>query len=184
MIDKLTIEQLMALYQYCPKHRAALFVQPLNQLLPRYGVNTLPRLQMFLAQVGHESGELRYTTEIASGESYEGRKDLGNFQVGDGKKYKGRGLIQVTGRSNYALASVALDLPLLENPELLAEPEYSVQSALWFWQNTKLSELADQNDLAAFRKISYRINGGREPRDPNGWADRLRLWKRAQEVIK
>lgn len=177
-------EKLGALYKHCPRARLGLFVEPLNQILPKYGVSTLPRLHMSLAQIGHESGELRYTSEIASGEAYEGRRDLGNSQPGDGKKYKGRGLIQLTGRRNYALASVALDLPLLENPELLTEPLYAVQVSAWFWQNTKLSEIADQNDLAAFRKISYRINGGREPRDPNGWADRLRLWKLAQEIFK
>jgi putative chitinase len=76
-------------------------------------------MRMFLAQIGHESGYLQYVQELASGKAYEGRADLGNTSPGDGVRYKGRGLIQITGKRNYALAGLALDLPLLEKPELL-----------------------------------------------------------------
>lgn len=131
---------------------------------------------MFLAQIGHESGELRYVRELASGSNYEGRKDLGNTQPGDGVRYKGRGLIQITGRRNYALCGLGLDLPLLENPELLEVPENAAMSAGWFWHNNNLNALADLN---LFDKITRRINGGN-----NGEADRKRIYGLAFNVIK
>lgn len=130
---------------------------------------------MFLAQIGHESAQLRYTEEIASGTAYEGRKDLGNNQPGDGVKYKGRGLIQLTGKKNYALASIALDLPLLDRPELLAQPPLAVESAGWFWSNNNLNSLAD---MRLFKECTRRINGGM-----NGYADRFKLYQRALEVV-
>ena len=131
---------------------------------------------MFLAQIGHESGQLRYTEELASGAAYEGRKALGNTEAGDGVKYKGRGLIQITGRSNYALCGLALDLPLLEKPELLKSIPYSVLSAGWFWSNNNLNSYCDKGD---FYGLTKRINGGL-----NGIEDRVLLYKRACEAIK
>ena len=130
---------------------------------------------MFLAQIGHESGQLRYVQEIASGEAYEGRTDLGNTEPGDGVKYKGRGLIQITGKTNYLLCSIALDLDLLNLPELLEQPKYAALSAGWFWYNKNLNSLAD---LGMFKQITKRINGGY-----NGYADRYKLYQRAFEVI-
>lgn len=130
---------------------------------------------MFLAQVGHESGQLRYTEELASGKAYEGRVDLGNTLPGDGVKYKGRGLIQITGKRNYALASLGLSLPLLEKPELLSQPEAAAESAGWFWMNSKLNSCCDKND---FKGLTKRINGGY-----NGLADREKLFERAKKVI-
>src|SRR6478736_7421705 len=79
------------------------FCEPINSTLPKYLINTPTRIAAFLAQIAHESGQFRYVKELASGEAYEGRKDLGNTQPGDGKKFKGRGLIQITGRNNYEL---------------------------------------------------------------------------------
>lgn len=155
-------------------------VDAINRTLLEYGANTPRRCSYFLAQIGHESGELLYTEEIASGAAYEGRLDLGNTQPGDGKKYKGRGLIQVTGKSNYILCGLALDLPLLENPELLSSMPYAALSAGWFFSNNNLWPLCDSGN---FRILSYRINGGKEPKDPNGWADRLRLLKNCEQVL-
>lgn len=130
---------------------------------------------MFLAQVGHESAELRYTEELASGISYENRKDLGNTQPGDGVRYKGRGLIQLTGRSNYSLCGLALDLPLLDQPQLLAQYEAATMSAGWFWDNNKLNSYCDKDD---FLGLTKRINGG-----INGLANRQELYGRSQQVI-
>jgi putative chitinase len=121
-------------------------------------------LAHFLAQVGHESGQLRYVLELASGKAYEGRADLGNTSPGDGVRYKGRGLIQITGKHNYVLCGLALDLPLLDTPELLEEPAYAAASAGWFWHNKNLNALADLDDLV---KVTKRINGG-----TNGMLDR------------
>lgn len=147
----------------------------INHTLLKYGANTPQRIAYFLAQIGHESGELLYTEEIASGAAYEGREDLGNTQPGDGRKYKGRGLIQVTGKSNYILCGLGLDLPLLENPELLSRMPYAALSAGWFFSNNNLWELCDSSD---FKKLTKRINGGY-----NGMDDRLRLLKCCEEAL-
>jgi putative chitinase len=125
----------------------------------------------FLAQVLHESGGLRYTRELASGEAYEGRGDLGNVQTGDGVRFKGRGLLQITGRTNYAACSRGIfgDTRLLDTPALLEIPRYAALSAAWWWDTHGLSELADAGD---FDRITRRINGGY-----NGRAERNRFYK-------
>lgn len=123
------------------------------------------RLAAFVAQVLHESAEFRYLAEIASGEAYEGRADLGNTEPGDGPRFKGRGLIQITGRANYQRCGKALGLDLVNHPEQLEDPAYATASALWFWRTQTLNLAADQHNFAA---ITRRINGGM-----NGWADRL-----------
>ncbi len=132
----------------------------------------------FLAQIGHESGELRFREEIASGEAYEGRGDLGNTQPGDGRRFKGRGLIQLTGRANYAEYGRAInrEAELLAKPELVAsDPELCVDVAGWFWAKRGLNELADRDELSA---ITRRINGGL-----NGLEDRRRLYQRARSLL-
>lgn len=172
----LTSEQLSKIYSEAPKARIELFLGPLNRTLEKYEINTPQRIRMFLAQLGHESGQLRYVRELASGTAYEGRKDLGNTTVGDGVKYKGRGLIQITGKRNYALCALALDLPLLENPELLELPEHAADSAGWYWKNNNLNSLCDLN---LFKELTKRINGGY-----NGYADRYKLYQRAFDIIK
>lgn len=171
----LTINQLRHVYQEAGEPRCAHWLPILNQVMQEYEINTPQRVRMFLAQIGHESGQLRYTEEIATGSQYEGRADLGNTQPGDGVRYKGRGLIQITGRRNYSLCSLALELPLLENPELLAEHVNAARSAGWFWQNNNLNALCDEG---LFEKLTRRINGGL-----NGYADRYKLLQRAMEVI-
>lgn len=156
--------------------RLALFVDPLNAAMQEYEIDVTPvREMMFLAQVCHESGGFNYVRELASGEAYEFRIDLGNTEPGDGVRYKGRGLIQITGRSNYAACGAALGLDLIAAPELLEQPLNAAYSAAWFWHGRKLNELADHDD---FRGITKRINGGY-----NGMEDRLAYYKRAQEVF-
>ena len=171
----LTKEQLGAIYKEAPISRIIAYVDAINESLEKYQINTLPRSRMFLAQIGHESGQLRYTEELATGSDYEGRKDLGNTEVGDGVRYKGRGLLQITGRRNYALCSLGLDLPLLENPELLTQPEYAALSAGWYWYNCNLNSYCDKDD---FIGLTRRINGG-----INGLQDRLMLYERAKQVL-
>jgi putative chitinase len=161
-----------------PKAKAATierFVPLLNSVFDEFSINTPQRIRMFLAQIGHESSQLRYVQELASGESYEGRSDLGNTEPGDGVRYKGRGLIQITGKHNYELVGQALGLPLLENPDLLEEDLSAVRSAGWFWKNKNLNSLADQG---LFELITKRINGGM-----NGYADRYKLYQKALEII-
>lgn len=139
-----------------------------------YEINTSARENAFLAQVAHESGEFRYLKEIASGSAYEGRVDLGNTEQGDGIKYKGRGLIQITGRANYQLISNDFSVDFIGSPELLETPEYATRSAGWFWDRKKLNRLADIGD---FVTITKRINGG-----TNGLIDREMYWNKAKII--
>ncbi len=145
------------------------YADPLAAKMAARAIDTPLRQAHFLAQVGHESGELRYTEEIASGDAYEGRVDLGNTQPGDGRKFKGRGLIQLTGRENYTAYGDAIGVNLVEgdNPRRLAtDPDLAVDVACWFWRTHGLNALADQDDVLT---ITRRINGGL-----NGLADRER----------
>lgn len=133
------------------------------------------RIAAFLAQIGHESGGLVYTEELASGAMYEGRIDLGNVNPGDGKRYKGRGWIQLTGRHNYRQAGKAIGIDIEANPTLAADIKYIGLLAGWFWNNRNLNFWADKED---FEKITRLINGGL-----NGYADRLSYWQRAKKVL-
>jgi predicted chitinase len=171
----ITEAQLQHIYKEAPAERIRRFLPLLNETMTEFDINTPARIRMFLAQVGHESGQLRYLKEIASGDAYEKRADLGNSMPGDGPRYKGRGLIQLTGRRNYAIASLALDLPLLDNPELLEEPENACRVSGWYWKNNSLNSFAD---AGLFKEVTRRINGGY-----NGYADRYKLYQRALEVL-
>lgn len=170
----MTKSELLAIMPYA-KARAETFLEPLNMAMDEFSINTPARQAAFLAQIGHESGQLRYVKELASGSAYEGRKDLGNTQQGDGVRFKGRGLIQITGRANYLKCGEALGLDLLEKPELLEQPINACRSAGWFWKSRGLNELADSRE---FLRITKRINGG-----TNGLEDRQALYAKAQEVF-
>jgi putative chitinase len=157
------------------KLRAAVFIDPLNSCMDEFEINTPMRQAAFLAQVGHESEQLLYVRELASGAAYEWRADLGNTQSGDGVKYKGRGLIQITGRSNYIALMMALNINCIEHPEVVEQPENACRSAAWFWSQHGLNALADAGD---FLTITKRINGG-----TNGLADRQALYAVAKQVL-
>ena len=118
----------------------------------------------FLSQLAHESGNFRYMEEIAPGAAYEGRKDLGNTQAGDGKRYKGRGPIQLTGRANYRRYGQQLGIDFENNPAIVAIPSVGLLVACKFWSDNGLNVLADQDDVTT---ITRRINGGL-----NGFEDR------------
>lgn len=188
----MTADELKAIMPNAGPRAPGYFAEPLTVAMDEFAINTPTRQAMFLAQVCHESGSLRYVREIASGSAYEGRADLGNTEPGDGPYFKGRGLIQITGRANYAKCAAALDLPLMEQPELLEEPENAARSAAWFWKAHGLNETADAGDLPAFYLVSIRINGrsknkgivaGETVRLPNGWDDRLAHWERARKAL-
>ena len=170
-LDAATLEQIMPY----AKDKAALYAPLLDAAMREFNINTPARQASFLSQVGHESGQLRYVRELASGAAYEGRKDLGNTQPGDGERYRGRGLIQITGRDNYIAAMMALDVDIVEHPELLEKPVLACRSAAWFWKSHGLNELADAGDQV---KVTKRINGG-----TNGLADRLALFEVAKRVL-
>lgn len=130
---------------------------PLMIAMEKYAINTKLRVAHFLAQVLHESGEFRYMQELASGQAYEGRKDLGNTYPGDGMKYKGRGLIQLTGRKNYQTYSTATGVNFVVEPTLVKEPKWATDVAGWYWKINGLNAFADANDINI---ITKRINGG------------------------
>lgn len=159
--------------------KAGVFVPVLNTAMLRYQIVGAKRVAAFIAQIGHESGQLVYVREIwgptTAQAKYEGRKDLGNTVPGDGLKYRGRGLIQITGRANYAACGEALGLDLINQPELLEQPKNACLSAAWFWAVNGLNTLADADK---FEAITRRINGG-----VNGQSDRLKLWSKATAVL-
>lgn len=157
------------------KARIPAFIFPLSGSMQEFHINSPIRQAAFIAQIAYESGELRYVEEIASGSAYEGRKDLGNTQPGDGMKYKGRGLIQITGRNNYHECGKAIGVDLITNPELLETNDMACRSAAWFWASHGLNDLADKGD---FERITKRINGGL-----NGYQERLAYHARAKTAL-
>ena len=158
---------------------AGVFVSALNTAMNHYQIVGLKRVAAFIAQIGHESGQLKYMKEIwgptKAQAKYEGRADLGNTVQGDGSKYRGRGLIQITGRANYEACGEALGLDLISHPELLEKPQHACMSAAWFWASRGLNTLAD---AGKFDKITQRINGGQ-----NGASDRQALYALALKVL-
>ena len=115
-----------------PRNTHPEYLDYINQAMTEGQINTSPRQAAFLAQLAHESGQLVYMEEIASGDKYENRSDLGNTQPGDGKRYKGRGPIQLTGRSNYRDTGRALGLDLEANPEQVATPSIGFRTSVWY----------------------------------------------------
>lgn len=170
----ITTNQLAQALQ-CSVAKANQWVSHINNAMAKFGIDTAIRQAHFLAQIGHESGRLFYIIELASGKAYEGRKDLGNTEVGDGVKYKGRGLIQITGRANYQALSDSLGVDFVKVPQFLEIPENAALSAAWFWHKNNLNELAD---LDLLTKITRKINGG-----VNGLEDRRSLLVSAKEAL-
>lgn len=180
----LTAQQLQAATG-CTTQKAALYLDHMNAAFATYAIDSPTRMAAFLAQIAHESGRLVYAREIwgptPAQARYEGRADLGNVKAGDGKTYMGRGLIQITGRANYAAATVGMRsyadaVPDFEaNPALLEQPQWAVASAAWFWRSRGLNPLADAGE---FVLITRRINGG-----TNGLADRQAFWAKAKTAL-
>lgn len=163
-----------------PLERARKWSPALTLAMEAGKINNRRRQAAFLAQIGHESGSLVYSKELGGDkyfEKYNGRADLGNTQPGDGPRFAGRGLIQVTGRANYARASQALfgDDRLLKTPELLEQPEWAAKSAVWYWSTRNLNALADAD---RFTDITRAINGG-----TNGLEDRKKRYRQALSVL-
>jgi len=147
----------------------------INKICPEFEIDTPREYAHFLAQACHETDHFRTFEEYASGKAYEGRKDLGNVIIGDGIRFKGRGIFQTTGRANYKDLSDALGMDFVSYPDELSEPEWAVRSAMYFWQSPDCNELAD---YGLFEKITRTINGGL-----NGYPERLGLWERAKEAL-
>lgn len=149
--------------------------EPVERAMFEFAIVSPHRAAMFLATIGHESGGFVHTREIwgptPAQQRYEGRADLGNARPGDGSRYRGRGLIQITGRANYEAASKGLGVDFVSHPQLLEDPEYAARASAWWWANNGLNELADTGD---FRAVTRRVNGGY-----NGMTDRQRRYELA-----
>jgi predicted chitinase len=186
-----TDDELRQIMPNCAAAKREAYLPFIQQAMQEFAITSYLREAAFLAQLAHESGELRYMEEIASGAAYEGRKDLGNTQPGDGKRYKGRGPIQLTGRANYQRYGDLLGLDLVNNPTLAATPQVGFRIAGQYWKLNGLNELADkglqivtikrkgqQEQVTAFDAITFRINGGF-----NGKDDRTKYYNRAKGVL-
>ena len=196
-----------------PKCNTDQWLNPLNQAMTQFEINTSSRIAAFLAQVAHESVETTILSEnlnysalrltqvwpqrfpsVAMAQAYAknpeklanfvyaGRGGNGNSASGDGWRYRGRGLFQLTTKDNYRLAGQALALPLVDKPDLLLSPEVAALTAAQFWQRLGLNVLADHqvgdNDEKDFEKISIKINGGKV-----GLAERKRYWQLAKKTL-
>lgn len=180
----ITPQQLLQILPNAGK-QAGVFASALTLAMDKYQINTRLRMAAFIAQVGHESGQLRYVRELG-GDQYLSKYDTGALAArlgntpeadGDGKKYRGRGLIQITGHDNYLACSKALfgDDRLLRTPELLEQAEWACKSAAWFWNSRNLNALADSG---SFEMITRRINGGL-----NGQDERAAVYYAALKVL-
>ena len=204
---KITPSHLVAIMR-CHDATARLWADPLNNACERFEINTPLRLAAFLAQVGHESGRMSrvvenlnysaaglmiqwkdlFDAELAAAcarqperianIAYGGR--MGNTAPGDGWKFRGRGLIQITGKSNYIACGAALQLDLLTHPELLERPQHAAMSAAWYWDSRFLNALADVGDI---QNIGSLINTGRRGRVPHGAEERKALYQVALKAL-
>ncbi len=156
--------------------RIRCYFDPLKAGMIKYGITTPLQMAHFIAQLGHESMSFLYTEELASGAAYGGRRDLGNTRSGDGKRFKGRGLIQLTGRANYTAYSKFTGIDYLADPDRLStDPVVAVDVSCWFWKDRGLDSLAERDDVKA---VTKRINGGY-----NGLDDRMHNLHRAKAVL-
>jgi len=202
----ITLEQLQTLIPNAIGGPAAWY-EPLCEALPQYEINTVERVAAFIAQCSHESGgfsvleeNLNYRAatlsklwpqrfppgvaeqyagkpEMIANKTYGGRMGNGSEETGEGYKYRGRGILQLTGKDNYKTCSQALfqDGSLLEDPDLLLDPYYAIHSACWFWNKNKLNQFADSGDLTTMTK---KINGG-----TIGLEDRIKHYDHAVEIL-
>ena len=181
---KVTREQVLAIMPNA-KERVDAFLPYINGYAEVFHIDTAQRMAHFLAQIAHESGELRYTVEQGARSYFEkydtGKlaKMLGNTpqKDGDGYKYRGRGLIQITGRANYDAynRSAYCKGDVMKNPELLEKPLGAVKSSMWWWKTHGLNILADNDDVV---KITKKINGGQ-----NGLKERCGYLARAKRAL-
>jgi len=193
----LTADKLKAIIPGISPSALSTFQPLFESLLPMYDIDTPARIGAFIAQTAHESANFTALTEFASGSAYEGRTDLGNTQPGDGVKFKGRGLIQITGRSNYLWCSKSLfkDNRLIDAPELLVVPSNAIRSACWYWTVARptLNFICDQpegythswrnphgvvKEYGKIEWITVLINGGQ-----NGIAERKANYERARIAL-
>lgn len=209
-MKKLTKEFLYRVFPNCNKKLVANLLPYLLEYLPYFGIDNNLKLCHFFAQAGHETDSFKTLTEYATGENYEGRSDLGNTEHGDGRRFKGRGIFQTTGRRNYTETGRKIaenpifghlrydfaDDEVLKNPELLASPMWAVASALIYWQERNLSALCvPDSEIVTIKR--YRdgrfVNYDCSPLEAitrkinggiNGLADRKKFYERLQKELE
>lgn len=179
----LTTAHIKAIMPQATAKAIELYLPHMNALMPQFGIDTAARASAFLAQVAHESGQLRYARELWGPSKwqskYEGNKDLGNIYPGDGFKFLGRGLIQITGRANYEAfgRDVRGDKNFFTTtPDLVQTPMYAVMSACWYWKSRNLNKYADAGDFSGLTK---RINAAKL-----NYAERVNFWEAAKKTLQ
>jgi putative chitinase len=189
-MNEITPELLKQLFPHTSAAKRNRFISHLNRLMPEFGIISELRVAAFIATIGLESDYLKATEEYASGRDYDisvnprKAKGLGNYAPGDGMKYKGRGLIQVTGKTNYAHFNKKYghlyNVDFVIKPELLEQPFYAVLSACHFWETNKLNKLADARKFFAIQGI---VNRGEAGKMPLHWNDRKAIYERALRIL-
>ncbi|CAM4226083.1 glycoside hydrolase family 19 protein [Bordetella muralis] len=163
---------------------AAKWYDAVERSMMEFAIVSPLRAAMYIATIGHESAGFVHTREIwgptPAQRRYEGRADLGNTQPGDGSRYRGRGLIQITGRANYQAVSDGLGVDYINHPEWLERPVDAARCSGWWWKNKGCNEIADSGD---FLRLSIRVNGKNKNGLPNGWEDRQRRYETVRLVF-
>jgi putative chitinase len=180
---RLTDDTLGEIMPRLPQAKRELYLPFINKVMEIYEIDTPLRASAFLAQIAHESGELRYMEEIwgptEQQKKYEPPSELaqklGNTESGDGFRYRGRGSMMITGRANYQKYGDRLGVDLVGNPDLVATPQYAFSTAVLYWKLNGLNELADIQD---FTTITRKINGG-----VNGLAEREKYYEIAKDAL-
>jgi len=179
----LSLGELTAIMLKLDRGRAVVLLPHLDSAMCERSITTPLRKAAFMAQIAHESGELRWWEEWTSGRQYEGRHDLGNDKPGDGVLYKGRCPIQLTGKANYRACGNALGVDLVCHPALLLAPEVGFRAAAWYWQSRGCNSLADEGE-PGYDETSARIGGrNRDTRLPNGMESRRFYYARTRIVF-
>ena len=177
----ITMAQLKKVMPHATVKNIRTYLPYLNDTMQRFEIDTTIRQCHFLAQIAVESGSLTYVRELASGEDYEGRESLGNKFAGDGVKFKGRGLIQLTGRENYQrfqdwlVLNYDRNIDIMTYPELLETPELAVMVAGWYWDVRNVNVMADRDDVVS---VTRKVNGG-----SNGLTQRMDFLNKAKIVL-
>ncbi len=182
----LTSEQLRSIMPDLSAKRNGEFLPFLRAAMTEFAIETHARAAAFLAQLAHESGQFRFMEEIWGPTAAQRRYEppgalattLGNTDAGDGKRFKGRGPIQITGRANYRRFGDLLGIELVSDPARAEVPDLAFRIAGLFWSKKGLNELADRTTGDAFREITRRINGGF-----NGLEDRRKFYAAACAVL-
>lgn len=182
----LNAEQLQSIMPALPTKRRDVLLPFLHAAMAEFAIEAPARAAAFLAQLAHESGQFRFMEEIWGPTPAQRRYEpastlatnLGNSEAGDGKRFKGRGPIQITGRANYRRFGDLLGTDLVMDPARAALPELAFRIAGLFWSKKGLNELADRATPESFREITRRINGGF-----NGLEDRQKFYALARAVL-